>query len=145
MDQVAAIEKFCSTLCWLTNLVYSRNKTNEWLCTAKSRLSIAKNEAPVTLATLAGPIILEYAAQISARDEKWLLTNDFIDEFNKNKNRFKEELKNNKDISESEFKTILKLLQDEYRSMNETDRDMVWSKAKILLGSAATCKFTNLF
>ena len=146
MDQVDAIEKFCQTLYWLANFAYSKYPTNEWLCTAKSRLTVAKNEVPVLLVSVAGPLILQYAIPIKESNENWFLTNDFTKEFEKNKNTIKEKFNvEDKEMSTNDFNQILKFLQDQYKRMDDDEKKLIWSKAKILLGSAAACKMHKVF
>lgn len=125
-----AIDLFGNNIKSLMYFAYNRNKTNELLCIAKTRVKIAYDEDPGTLVQIGAPLILEYSTYIRNKDDR-LFLNHFEKEVN---------MAESDSISANDIKELLQQIRDLWESLSQDEKNTVWKKAKTILACAAACK-----
>ena len=87
-------------------------------------------------------LILTHAEDIGYHNENIFLNGNFNKECESAQSQM-ESAKNNK-MTTREFEDIIDHIRTHYRESNDTEKNLIWKEASLLLASAAGCKIYNV-
>jgi len=122
-------EQFAKILGQIIQVTSQKNSKDTELTSIKQKYSLLKNDGAQKIIETAGPRLWVYREQIKNKDEQFLLTNTFEKDIMDKK---ADELPDEDKIDY--LKRIIMTIKNTWRTLNPTEKNMMWQYLQQLLG-----------